>query len=33
MSIDLADYETKASSAVKLFWSSGKKAGTGKLVG
>jgi len=33
MSIDLADYETKARSAVKLFWSSRKKAGTGKRIG
>jgi hypothetical protein len=33
MSIDLADYETKASSAVKLFWSSRKKVGTGKRTG
>jgi hypothetical protein len=31
MSLDLADYKTKAHSAVKTFWISRKKAGTNKL--
>ena len=32
MSLDLADYEAKACSAVKMFWSSRKNAGTRKLA-
>jgi hypothetical protein len=32
MPLDLTDYETKARSAVKLFWSSRKKAGTRKVA-
>jgi hypothetical protein len=33
MSLELVDYKTKARSAVKMFWSSRKKAGTGKRTG
>jgi len=32
MPLDLTDYETKARSAIKLFWSSRKKAGASKLA-